>query len=565
MTFALSVSLIELILFDVASIMHSATRRVHWNASCAVLLLLCCVVLPFAQAYYIAVDADFSRPDSARVAFVSTALFLYAFYRVGDPLPPAASRPLSTLSTLSPAAVSASLRSSGLTLSAVAGLGAELLSPTRMASVMSRLLVIGTAMLAVLSGVTAVSLPHAYLAAVLRPPVPRDVLAARRRRMLAAYDEVRAVQRAEALGRHAAAWPARQPNGAAASSLAAAHSSPSMSVRGGARPPPPPLARPGVPPRLAVSPYAAGPTGVSPFLPPSPTKVTASPNAYAAASSARAAEQARKAFLAYDAAASVAAEQVTARTRLGRCSTALGVAMALLCAARMGVAVANVGGALGRRLAPRAGLVLGRGVGAALGGAASVASAGEGGGVVRAATAAAGQVVTAGGAPPSGVHRAMALAGVDAESSAVGQYVTLGVTSALVAANLRAALMRVTAIFSLVSTNEALSSSVRVVASSRAEVGFGCMCEQLRARWNGSGDQLFVGVASGSPLSGLAGWRQAAPCVFAGSACTNCCFVRGADVAPPLTWPGLHSAMSSILLRARLLSLLDRLPSFSPS
>lgn len=325
------------------------------------------------------------------------------------------------------------------------------------------------------------------------------------------------------------------------------------------------MARPGVPPRLAVSPYAAGPTGVSPFPPPSPTKVTASPNAYAAASSARAAEQARKAFLAYDAAASVAAEQVTARTRLGRCSTALGVAMALLCAARMGVAVANVGGALGRRLAPRAGLVLGRGVGAALGGAASVASAGEGGGVVRAATAAAGQVVTAGGAPPSGVHRAMALAGVDAESSAVGQYVTLGVTSALVAANLRAALMRVTAIFSLVSTNEALSSSVRVVASSRAEVGFGCMCEQLRARWNGSGDQLFVGVASGSPLSGLAGWRQAAPCVFAGSACTNCCFVRGADVAPPLTWPGLHSAMSSILLRAWLLSLLDRLPSFSPS
>lgn len=482
-------SLIELILFDVASIMHSATRRVHWNASCAVLLLLCCVVLPFAQAYYIAVDADFSRPDSARVAFVSTALFLYAFYRVGDPLPPAASRPLSTLSTLSPAAVSASLRSSGLTLSAVAGLGAELLSPTRMASVMSRLLVIGTAMLAVLSGVTAVSLPHAYLAAVLRPPVPRDVLAARRRRMLAAYDEVRAVQRAEALGRHAAAWPARAPNGAAAaSSLAAAHSSPSMSVRGGARPPPPPLARPGVPPRLAVSPYAAGPTGVSPFPPPSPTKVAASPNAYAAASSARAADQARKAFLAYDAAASVAAEQVTARTRVGRCSTALGVAMALLCAARMGVAVANVGGALGRRLAPRAGLVLGRGVGAALGGAASVAAAGEGGGVVRAATAAAGQVVTAGGAPPSGVHRAMALAGVDAESSAVGQYVTLGVTSVLVAANLRAALMRVTAIFSLVSTNEALSSSVRVVASSRAEVGHGCVCEQLRARWNRSGD-----------------------------------------------------------------------------
>jgi len=70
--------------------------------------------------------------------------------------------------------------------------------------------------------------------------------------------------------------------------------------------------------------------------------------------------------------------------------------------------------------------------------------------------------VGGGGAPQSGVHRAMALAGVDAESSAVGQYVTLGVTSALVAANLRAALMRVTAIFSLVSTNEALSSSVRI-------------------------------------------------------------------------------------------------------
>lgn len=466
--------------------MHSATRRVHWNASCAVLLLLCCVVLPFAQAYYIAVDADFSRPDSARVAFVSTGLFLYAFYRVGDPLPPAASRPLTTLSTLSPAAVSASLRSSGLTLSAIAGLGAELLSPTRMASVMSRLLVIGTAMLAVLSGVTAVSLPHAYLAAVLRPPVPRDVLAARRRRMLAAYDDVRAVQRAEALGRHATSWSVRAPTGggssgtAEVSSLAAAHCSPSMSIRRGARPPPPSLTRPGVPPRMAVSPYAAEPMGVSPFLPSSPTAVTSSPNAYAAASSARAAGHARKAFLAYDAAASVAAEQVTARTRLGRCSTALGVAMALLCAARMGVAVANVGGALARRLAPRAGRALERGVGAALAGGAS--RAGGEGGVVRTAASAAGQVVTAGGAPPSGVHRVMALAGVDAESSAVGQYVTLGVTSALVAANLRAALMRVTAIFSLVSTNEALSSSVRLGAPSRDEVNRVCMREQLPDR-----------------------------------------------------------------------------------
>lgn len=554
-------SLIELILFDVASIMHSATRRVHWNASCAVLLLLCCVVLPFAQAYYIAVDAGFSRPDSARLAFVSTALFLYAFYRVGDPLPPAASRPLTTLSTLSPAAVSASFRSSGLTLSAVAGLGAELLSPTRMASVMSRLLVIGTAMLAVLSGVTAVSLPHAYLAAVLRPPVPRDVLAARRRRMLAAYDEVRAVQRAEALGRHAAAWPVHAPAGGAgtgtaeASSLAAAHSSPSMSVCVGARP-----TRPGMPPRVAVSPYAAGPVGVSPFPPPSPTAVTASPNAYAAASSARAAGHARKAFLAYDAAASVAAEQVTARTRLGRCSTALGVAMALLCAARMGVAVANVGGALGRRLAPRAGRVLGRSVGAALGGEASAVG---GDGVMVRAAAAAGQVVTAGGAPPSGVHRAMALAGVDAESSAVGQYVTLGVTSALVAANLRAALMRVTAIFSLVSTNEALSSSVRVGAPSREAIGSDCKCEQPLNLWNGSGDRLVVEVAAGIPLAGLVAWPSAAPWCFARSARTDSfLLVRGAGVSPPVAWPVLRSVVLSVPLRALILAIVCRLPSF---
>ncbi|OSX76732.1 hypothetical protein BU14_0177s0012 [Porphyra umbilicalis] len=381
LTFALSVSLIELILFDVASVMHSATRRMHWNASCAVLLLLCCVILPFAQAYYISVDAHISRPDSARVAFVSTGLFVYAFYRVGDPLPPAAVRPLSTLSTLSAASVSAPLRSR-LTLSAVAGLGAELLSPTRMAGVMSRLLVIGTAMLAVLSGVTAVSLPHAYLAAVLRPPVPRDVLAARRRRMLAAYDEVRTVQRAEALARHAAAWAAPPPAGGGggggraappAAALASAQSSPS--VGGGRGAFLPPRLGAGVPPRVAVSPYAAAAPatapGVLPWSPPSPTTAAAaaaSPNAYAAASSARASARARDAFLAYDAAASVAAEQVAARTRVGRCATAVGVAMALLCAARVGIAIANVGGGLVRRLAPRVGGVLGPGVRAAAGG-----------------------------------------------------------------------------------------------------------------------------------------------------------------------------------------------------
>mmetsp|Transcript_10201 Transcript_10201/g.14756 ORF Transcript_10201/g.14756 Transcript_10201/m.14756 type:complete len:273 (-) Transcript_10201:185-1003(-) len=62
--------------------------------------------------------------------------------------------------------------------------------------------------------------------------------------------------------------------------------------------------------------------------------------------------------------------------------------------------------------------------------------------------------------PSEQIHKIITTLGIDADVQVVSQYITFLFTSTLLSVNIRAALRRITLVFSLVSTNSTLSSSV---------------------------------------------------------------------------------------------------------
>eukprot|EP00177_Eucheuma_denticulatum_P003984 GFKZ01007196.1.p1 GENE.GFKZ01007196.1~~GFKZ01007196.1.p1 ORF type:complete len:487 (+),score=72.17 GFKZ01007196.1:146-1606(+) len=148
-TFALSLSLIILILFDAISIMHAATRRINWLFTIYALVIILIFVLPTAQIYYILIDSSVPPPKALRISLLLELIFLYLLYRLGDPFP-LYSHPYHR-----------SLSFSLLSIEAA----------------MSRVLVLGTTMLAILSGFTAVHLPYSYLSSVIHPVKEKQVTA----------------------------------------------------------------------------------------------------------------------------------------------------------------------------------------------------------------------------------------------------------------------------------------------------------------------------------------------------------------------------------------------------
>lgn len=151
LTFSLSLSLVLLILFDALGIMHAATRRVHWLFDVYALVITLVFVLPTAQVYHILIDSGWRSSEALRSSLICELLFLYIFWRIGDPFP--------------------MVRSSAL--KAVPRLLADL----SIEAAMSRILVIGTTMLAILSGFTAVHLPYSYLSSIIHPIKEKEVLA----------------------------------------------------------------------------------------------------------------------------------------------------------------------------------------------------------------------------------------------------------------------------------------------------------------------------------------------------------------------------------------------------
>lgn len=164
-TFALSLSLVLLILFDAAGLMHNATRRLNWLFDVYSLLAMLVFVLPTAQVHHVLVDSGWAGSEALRTALMSELLFLYIFWRIGDPF-----------------VVSGHPRRHAVSF-------AKLFDVVSVEAGMSRILVIGTTMLAVLSGFTAVNLPYTYLSWFINPVAEKQVLALEKK-VLFALDNI---------------------------------------------------------------------------------------------------------------------------------------------------------------------------------------------------------------------------------------------------------------------------------------------------------------------------------------------------------------------------------------
>lgn len=130
--------------------MHAATRRINWLLDIYALVITLVFILPTAQVYHILIDSNWRSAEALRASLVCELLFLYVFWRIGDPFPVVRSSRSTVISLLSNLSIEAA---------------------------MSRVLVIGTTMLAILSGFTAVHLPYSYLSSVIHPIKEKEVQA----------------------------------------------------------------------------------------------------------------------------------------------------------------------------------------------------------------------------------------------------------------------------------------------------------------------------------------------------------------------------------------------------
>jgi len=142
-TFSLSCTLFELIIFEILDILERRVRRALWKLSIVGMLSLLIVVLPMYQIRVLVVgrNRDWRRRNALLVTLSLWAVYIWAFWKVGDPFP---------------------------ILSKEHGL-------FTIEQAMSRVGVIGVALMAFLSGFGAVSAPYTYLFFFLRPVSDEDI------------------------------------------------------------------------------------------------------------------------------------------------------------------------------------------------------------------------------------------------------------------------------------------------------------------------------------------------------------------------------------------------------
>ncbi|XP_063995723.1 Golgi pH regulator isoform X1 [Diachasmimorpha longicaudata] len=166
-TFALSCTMFELIIFEIAGILDSSSRYFHWNVGLYMILFMVIVLIPFYIAYFIISNIGFVRKKLVRpLTFLIYLFYLYLFWKIGDPFP-----------ILSP--------KKGL-LSIEQGV--------------SRIGVIGVTVMALLSGFGAVNYPYSSMAYFMRPVSYAD-LQAIERRLLQTMDMIVAKKKRIALAK----------------------------------------------------------------------------------------------------------------------------------------------------------------------------------------------------------------------------------------------------------------------------------------------------------------------------------------------------------------------------
>ncbi|KAG1679576.1 Golgi pH regulator [Nymphon striatum] len=141
-TFSLSCTMFELIIFEILGILDSSSRYIHWKIGLYATLFMLIVLLPFYMAYFTLSNIRFVKKQMI-FPFTITAwfIFIYFFWKLGDPFP-----------ILSP--------KHGI-LSIEQGV--------------SRIGVIGVTIMALLSGFGAVNYPYTSMAYFVRPVTSSDI------------------------------------------------------------------------------------------------------------------------------------------------------------------------------------------------------------------------------------------------------------------------------------------------------------------------------------------------------------------------------------------------------
>ncbi|XP_077984997.1 Golgi pH regulator-like [Glandiceps talaboti] len=151
LTFALSCTMFELIIFEILGILNSNSRYFHWKLDLFAILFTVIFVLPFYMAYFTLSNIRFVQKNRMIIILTMAAwlIFMYFFWKLGDPFP-----------ILSPKHGIFSIEQG-----------------------ISRVGVIGVTLMALLSGFGAVNCPYTYMSYFMRHVSDGDIQAHERKFM----------------------------------------------------------------------------------------------------------------------------------------------------------------------------------------------------------------------------------------------------------------------------------------------------------------------------------------------------------------------------------------------
>nr|CAB3250756.1 Golgi pH regulator-like [Phallusia mammillata] len=141
MTFSLSCTMFELIIFEIVGLLNASSRFFHWKFNLYSMLFVVVFLVPFCISYFVVSNIRFLQRYKIGAAAIVWGVFVYFFWKIGDPFP---------------------------ILSAQHGI-------LSIEQVISRVGVIGVTVMALLSGFGAVNCPYTYSSYFLRHVTDADI------------------------------------------------------------------------------------------------------------------------------------------------------------------------------------------------------------------------------------------------------------------------------------------------------------------------------------------------------------------------------------------------------
>ncbi|PSN41185.1 Golgi pH regulator [Blattella germanica] len=87
-TFSLSCTMFELIIFEILGVLDSSSRYFHWNLVLYMMLFMVIVLIPFYIGYFIVSNIRFVKLQMIRpLTILIWLVYIYLFWKVGDPFP----------------------------------------------------------------------------------------------------------------------------------------------------------------------------------------------------------------------------------------------------------------------------------------------------------------------------------------------------------------------------------------------------------------------------------------------------------------------------------------------